>query len=276
MNIGEMHTEVRERLGEDEENFWSDTAVYRALNQAVQRFSHAHRWPWLIIACSFSVAEGDTEIELPDDVDFNRNYNLRLVPTDGNERYAVAPERVLPDRANDLRTTYASGSASLQPRYYYLDHRVINTYTAGYIEDGAGSDTARAIGASIRIIPAADRDYDGEVRYFRNVRLIASDAAEPFATPDCPIQYHDAIVALATGNLWLKELNGGQKAQEMFNIYNSILDQALSDAVSIPEDGLLVWGGEAPRNRQSSGFSGSFGPNGYGYLGWPDGEPSNT
>jgi hypothetical protein len=241
MNVGECFEEVRNRLGEDVQNFWSDTAIYRALNQAIQRFSHEARWTWLVMACEIDVTAGTTEIQLIDDVDFTRNYNLILVPTTG-DRDLVKPAKVDPHRAADLRKRYYSANSG-PPQFFYHDHRVINEYDpAGF---GELSDSGRTIGAAIRIIPAADQDYTAELRYYRNVRLLSVDDITD--VPDCPIQYHDAIVALATGNLWLKELNGGGKAQEQFNLYNSILDQARIDQTANANDEVQVIGSTPAR-----------------------------
>jgi len=248
MNIGECFREVRERLGEDAENFWRDSAIYRALNDAVQRFSHEHRWSWLVMQCSIDIAQGATEVQLIDDVDWSRNYNFILVPATG-DRDLVKPEKVQPERAAYLRNLYADTS-NLPPRYFYLDNRVINAYDP--VGPGEISDTARAIGLSVRLIPAADKAYTGELRYYRNVRLLSAD--DPEGVPDCPIQYHDAIVSLAAGKLWLKELNGGNKAQEMFNVYNSILDQARQDETNNADDEFILWGGEEPRRVRSPFF----------------------
>lgn len=282
MNLGEMYEEIRDRLGEDTENFWADTAVYRALNDAIIQFNHEARWQWLVTKSTFDVASGDTEIELVDDVDLKRHYGLILVPAvDTNDRNLRAPERVPPERMAELRQGFA-GITGAKPRYFYLDHRAINDYdgVTGYGED---SDNERAITAVITIIPAADQAYTGEFRFYRNTRMLYPPAHADYAAagsneqePDVPMQYQSAVVCLATGNLWLKELNGGTKAQEQFNVYNSILDRAKKEQASNADDEYIVWGGEVPRTRRANAGGGIFGPNGFGYLGSPEGELPNT
>ncbi len=303
MNVEEIREEIRARLGEDVENFWADTQIERAINQACQRFAHEERWPWLLVQAAFTVAAAAYDIELIEDVDFTRQMRLELRPTaDTNDYNLVAPEKVSSSYLLPLRQTYwdTTSTGLGSPKYYALDHRVVNTYVSGTDD----SDTIRAIGSVVRLCPQADKAYTGSFRFYRNVRLIGdtrivlaysaaadyvagdivSDAAvnylctvangasttayEPGVTvgwaafwvvttpeddvPDCPIQYHEAIVALATGNLWTKELNGGTKAQEQWNIYNMILAQAKKDLKANADDEVQVVGAISSRSQTFS------------------------
>jgi hypothetical protein len=250
MNLGEMRTEVRDRLGEDQQNFWMDRHINRRLYEAMMRFSHEQRWKWLLVRAQFDVAQDDETVELVDDVDFTRQFNFTLNPYtwDGaqwvaptNDRGLIVMEKQMDAYLSRMRANAASLTGT--PKWYAADRRVINTYTL----PSADSDTARAIGMAIRIFPAADVQYLADFRFYRNPRTFEFQADDlnidiDETVPDVPIQYHDAIVALACGNLWLKELNGGQKAQEQFNIYNSILDQARKDNAFNADDEVLVQG----------------------------------
>ena len=82
------------------------------------------------------------------------------------------------------------------PRWYYLLERTENV-------NGVSTPT-------VRFIPPAREDYDIVFTYYRLPRTVNADAD----ILDIPDTYSMAIVAMATGNLWLKELNGGTKAQE--------------------------------------------------------------
>jgi hypothetical protein len=64
--------------------------------------------------------------------------------------------------------------------------------------------------------------------------------------PDIPEQYQDAVISWATGMLWLKELNGGGKAQEQFTLYREVLDQARLDQKQLSIDEAIVWGKQDP------------------------------
>jgi hypothetical protein len=254
MNLAEIRDEIRQRLGEDLPNFWRDSYIDRAVNQAAQRFSHEERWTWLLVRCIFDLPVDEHGIEIADDVDYTRQFNLALRPRgDTTDTRLVIPMKVLGSQLQELRARYPISGT---PQKYSFDHRVIDSY----VLPSPHSDTTRSIGSLLRVYPAADKDYDGDFRYYRNVRKLGTVVAGDFVSDDdgvvdLPIQYHEAIVALATGNLWLRELTGGTKAQEQFNIYNSILEQARRDKAANADDEVQVFGinQEPNRNWMSEG-----------------------
>ena len=50
----------------------------------------------------------------------------------------------------------------------------------------------------------------------------------------------------ATGQLWLKELNGQGKAQEQFQLYAQILSDAQDELRHLGVDDIVAWGKEEP------------------------------
>ena len=242
MNRSEIRDEIRQRIGEDLENFWRDSYINRSIDQACQRFTHEERWKWLIMRVYLDLPADEWNIQLVDDVDYTRQYDLAMRPTgDTTDVRLVVPKKVDNYRLQELRQENPTSTGT--PHSYTLERRVVNTYTLPDVN----SDTTRSTGIQIRVFPTPNIAYDVDFRAYRNVRLLADDES----VPDLPIQYHDAIVALATGNLWLRELNGGTKAQEQFNIYNTILEQAKRDNAANADDEMQVFGIDRVQGRGS-------------------------
>jgi hypothetical protein len=244
VNRAEIRDEIRQRVGEDLENFWRNSYINRSIDQACQRFTHEERWKWLTMRVYLSLPAGEYEIQLVDDVDYTRQFDLSLRPTiDTTDIRLLTPRKVDAARLQELRQENPT-VVQARPHSYCLDRRVRNNYTL----PDPNSDTTRSTAIELRVFPTPNIDYDVDFRCYRNVRLLADDTA----VPDLPIQYHDGIVALATGNIWLRELNGGTKAQEQFNVYNTILEQARRDNAANADDEMQVFGIDRVRNRWES------------------------
>jgi hypothetical protein len=228
MNLGEARYEIRQRLGEDFEDFWREPHITRAVNEGLKRFAYEERWPWYRTVESFDLVADEGNIVLANNVEFNRNIDVAIQPwASSSSRDLHFPERVTPDNGWELRKLNPQLGL---PRYYFLES----------VASGTGSMVT-----TLRFSPEPDRDYKGELHYFR----IPADVVDESDVIDCPDQYVGAPVAWATGQLWLKELNGGGKAQEQFNLYNAVLAQAMEDFRSQPDDSPLSIGGMPPAGR---------------------------
>lgn len=220
-----MRAEVRDRLGERSENFWTDTSINAALDEGQRRFCHEERWPWLYASQkNIPVATGGTDIELIDNVAVNRHFNLVLRPVSGSPDIFI-PRKVLPHTGLRMQAERLSGP----PRFWFVTGHVTNFY-----EDGTFD-----IAQTITLVPAADREYTAEYTFTREPPGLA-DGTEP----EMPEPYQGAIIAWATAQMWLKELNGGTKAQEQFALYNTILDQARQDLKEFALDENTSWGND--------------------------------
>ena len=240
MNLATAKAEVRERLGETtEEDFWKDAQVLRALNEAQRRFSLEEKWPWLYASYQAAdLAQGATSIELIDAVDYSRHFSIALTKVGGDGRIVI-PRRITPAQGLTVKQKYAG--ARSEPRYYYLHRTVRNIYDEG---------VPNALANIAEMVPAADATYNVEYQFIRVPDELETDEQEL----DCPRPYQEAIIAYATGLLWLKELNGGGKAQEQFNIYNIVVEQGRNELNGIDLDQTVVWGRTPPEERLEDRF----------------------
>lgn len=241
-----MIKEVRDRIGDKAEfdmadaeydattvgNFWKNDFIERQLQEGNRRFNREKRWPWLIrIQEDIPVAPGQTEIELIDDVDLSRHMLLYLTK-DSNPDLAFPVKKISPYRGLYMKN--ANRNAAV-PKYYYVTRGLINT-------TGAGEDIEYAMALRIRLLPVAKEAMTGEFSFFKNPEIMTQ-----LMEPEMPEVYHEAIVAWATAQCFLKEISGAtNKAQEQFNLYNMILQQAVIDYSEPANDQLVIWGGEEP------------------------------
>ncbi len=226
MNRGDMRTQVRDIIGEDSADFWSDAELNRYLNEAQYRFSGEMTWPWLITEGSASLTEQD--LELPEGIDFTKAINLH-VTTEGGSRM-VQPRRVSAFKGFELRRRYNSDTTATYPSFFYVTSVV----------DGSGEGLFTT---TIRFIPTPADTLEVEYQYYRVVEELTADAD----IADLPVEYHKALVHHAAGTAWLKELNGGPKAQEQFELYTAVLDQAKNEFFSDPNDQHTVMGFDEPQ-----------------------------
>ncbi len=224
MDTATMKLEVRERLGETtEEDFWKDTHILRMLNEGLRRFSMEEKWPWLFTTrTDLTLPADSTTLGLETDIDINRYFSLVLVE---GSTALHAPRRVQP--GDGARIRVETFGVKDTPRWYWVE-RI--------------ADPGTVLNYVIRFAPQADKEYGAEYSYLRIPAALDSDDD----IPDIPEAYQEAIIAYATGMLWLKELTGGGKAQEQFNIYQAVLQQARQEMKAFAIDEQLVWGKRAP------------------------------
>jgi hypothetical protein len=231
MNLGEMRLDVRDRIGERTANFWSDEFINRKLNQAQLRFAREEKWTWLYaVQVNIPVPVNTMKVELMDGIDWTRHFGLTLY-RDGSD-IPILPKRVSPLHGrNHRQQEYTTG----EPRYWFPSTMVKNTY-----ESGDPSEWAHVA----ELVPAADQAYTAEVYFMREPTKMVADEDEC----DLPEAYQEAVVAWATAQCWLKDLNGGRKAQEEFNLYNTVLDQAKQDHLALAAGESVTWGGDDIRD----------------------------
>ena len=78
MDFDTIRLEVRERIGELEEDFFTDVEVDRAINEAQRRFAQEERWPWLYTEFVDTLAADQEDLELPENISINRVFNLSV------------------------------------------------------------------------------------------------------------------------------------------------------------------------------------------------------
>ena len=238
MNLGELRSEVRERVGETlEADFWTDAEIDRALNEGLRRFSNEERWPWLFTEFTTTTATSSDEISLPADVSINRVFGLSILDTttlNGGQMI----ERVTPMEGFRLRHAYVNSTGV--PQWYYISR-------TNLVDDLESPITYTA-----RLIPQPDASYDIEGIYFLVPPLLDGNEDEPAL----PREYHSALSAYAAGLLFLKEQAVSQKAGEQFSIYGSILANARKDTAQLDNDEVVAWGRSKPSGgRARFGYS---------------------
>ncbi len=232
MDLTTARLEVRERIGELSANFFTDSEVDRAVQDAVRRFNAEEQWPWLYTEWTdvLQGSMGDDTLLLPDDISINRIFNVSI--SGGSLAHPVTLERV--DPAAGFRLRFAYDTFTSHPTWYYLTSAV--------------GDVNASVVYTIRFVPVPDRDYDVEGQYLRTPTIPAG--ANDLM--DCPEEYADAIPAWAAGKLFLKELSISNKAAEQFGLYGKVLDQARHDTLSLASDMDIAWGREHPERRFTS------------------------
>ena len=232
MNLSTLRQEVRERIGELEEDFFSDDEVDRAINEAVRRFSAEEPWPWLYTEWTSALDGDDNSLDLPSNISLNRIFNMSV--SGGSLAQPRLLERLEPKAGFRARFIYDQRTGP--PRWYYIA-------ASNQDDDGAPPVTYTA-----RVIPTPDDDYDVEAQYLAVPAELSGDADEP----QVPDEYQEAIIAWAVGKLFLKEFSISQKASEQFSIYAKVLDQAREDTLALHQDEDVAWGREAPMRRYRS------------------------
>lgn len=231
MNLAEMRADVRERIGERSANFWTDTFITRKLNEGQRRFAREDRWTWLqAIQTGIPVPEGTSSIELIDGVDVSRHFAVVLTYEGGD--VPVIPTRIKAPNARQMQKLYTTSG---EPMYWYAAQTVTNEYESG---------DALEVASVIKLVPAADKAYTAEYFYIRDPADMVADEDEC----EIPEAYQEAVIAWATAQCWLKELNGERKAQSEFSLYNTVLSQAKADQAGLALDEKLSWGGDEYKN----------------------------
>ena len=228
MDRSAMRTQVRDIIGEDTADFWSDAELNRYLTEAQFRFLGEANWPWALTAATGQILAGETDLDLTEGIAFSRQINFKLSNDETARPYQ--PTRVSAVKGFELSLGYTSGTTGVAPLYFYI------VTVADDDDDNKFTWVARFIPA-----PAADMDVD--YQYFREGTDLDADDAVPLL----PVQYHKALVHHAAGTAWLKELNGGPKAQEQFELYNAVVNQAKMESFSDPDDDHMVMGHDDPQ-----------------------------
>lgn len=222
MDLGDIRTDVRERIGEDSADFFTDAEVDRAINIAQTTFIAEEPWPWLYTEWATSIAEGVDTLELPSNASLHRVFNLSIF---GGSLYRGRQlERVEPAAGFRIRHGYEAANAC--PRYYYLTSATRDAAEVLYV---------------VRLTPVPDVDYDIEAQYLR----VPAELTGSTDVPDLPDEYHPALPAWAAGHLFLKEMDISQKAQEQFQLYFGVLAQARK-LLEVQVDEQIAWSRGTP------------------------------
>lgn len=218
MDRDTMVLEVRRRLGEDAADFWADTEITRALNEAQRRFCHEADWSWLSTYASINLAINDTTFVLPNDVDINRVIVARVNIT-GTKSYKL--RRVTPADGFRLMSTYDTAA---NPKWFFI-------YTT--------AQSGGALVTTARLVPKVQKAGTIDMLYYRRPAELLTGPQEP----DIPEDYQEAIIAHATAKLWLWELDrSGIKANEQMAVYADIVDKALMHEAKLNDDEQLAIG----------------------------------
>lgn len=230
--FSEMQTDVRERIGEDAADFFTDAEVKRALNLALTTFTNEEPWPWLYTEYTATLGEGVTELELPSNAALHRTFNLSLsgdTLVRGRQLERLEPQA-------GFRARFAYESYVSAPSYYYLTAATRDASEVLYV---------------VRFVPIPDADYELEGQYLRvPEEMVASDDVA-----DLPDEFHPALPAYAAGTLYLKEMDISNKANEQFQLYYGVLAQARK-MLEVQVDETVAWSREAPvRGKRRMGVS---------------------
>jgi hypothetical protein len=226
--LADIRTDVRERIGEDTADFFTDAEVDRAINLAQTTFTAEEPWPWLYEEWASNLAEGQETLELPDNVSIHRAFNLSIFG--GSLSRGRILERVEPQAGFRIRHEYEGTVRA--PIYYYLTSASVDASASIYV---------------VRLTPVADTDYDIEAQYLR----VPVELSAPTDVPDLPVEYHPALPAYAAAHLFLKEMEISQKAQEQFQMYFGVLAQARK-LLEVQVDEQVSWGRRTPVRRTVS------------------------
>jgi hypothetical protein len=235
--LSDLRTDVRERIGEDTADFFTDAEVDRAINLAQTTFTAEEPWPWLYTEYATTISEGEDTLELPSSVSFHRFFNLTIF---GDNIYRGRQlERLEPQAGFRVRHEFAGASGC--PIYYYLTSASVDSSETLYV---------------VKFTPTPDVDYDLEGQYLR----VPAEMTSASDVPDMPTEYAPAIAAWAAGHLFLKEMSISQKAQEQFQLYFGVLAQARK-LLELQVDEKTAWGRDAVRLRRRTGVIDRIAPN---------------
>ncbi len=228
MDLVGIRTEVRDIIGETTADFWTDAELNRYITEAQFRFLGEANWPWLITGSTAAVVGGTATVALAESIEPHNLVAVRLTKTGDSRTYL--PKRVSPAKGFDLTTRYATNTTQSYPEWYY-------------ISAVADVDTDNLYIYTITLIPTPTSAMTLTFLYLRDGVVLSADTVEP----DLPVEFHKGLVHYAAGTAWLKELNGGQKAQEQFELYALTVEQAKREFFAEPDDTPLVMGKDEPQ-----------------------------
>lgn len=228
MDLLAMRTEVRDIVGELVADFWTDAELNRYITEAQFKFLGEAQWPWLVTASTLSFTGGTPTASFAESVEPQNIIAVSLEKVGDTRRYAL--QRVSPAKGFELQNRYSTATTSSYPGWWY----------ASAVAD-ADSDNLYIY--TVTLIPTPTSNMTFRFLYLRDGVVLSGDTVEP----DLPVEFHKALVHYAAGTAWLKELNGGPKAQEQFDLYNLTVVQAKREFFADNNDQPLVMGKNEPQ-----------------------------
>lgn len=229
MDLSNIRTEVRDILGEDAADFWTDAELNRYITEAQFRFLGEARWPWMITSGTAAVAAATATVALGEGIEWNNLIAVSLQKATDTRIYL--PKRVSPSKGFDLRTMYSTTHKASYPEWYY-------------ISAVADADADNLYIYTLTLIPTPTSAMTLAFLYVRDGVVLTGDTVKP----DLPVEYHKALVHYAAGTAWLKEVGpDARKAREQFEMYASVVGQAKNDHMGEPDDTPLVMGKDEPQ-----------------------------
>lgn len=228
MDLSAIRTQVRDIIGELVADFWTDAELNRYITEAQFRFLAEANWPWLITGSTATVTAAQATVALTESFEPTNLVAVRLTK-DGDTR-TYLPKRVTPQKGFDLTTMFSTSTTASYPEWYYLSAV-------------ADADSNNLYIYTLTLIPTPTSAMTLTFLYLRDAADLSGDTVEP----DLPVEFHKALVHYAAGTAWLKELNGGPKAQEQFDLYALIVEQAKREFFADPDDTPVVMGKDEPQ-----------------------------
>lgn len=223
-----IRTEVRDIIGELVADFWTDAELNRYITEAQFRFLGEANWPWLITGSTAAVVAATATVPLAESIEPQNIVAMRLTKAGDTRTYL--PKRVTPQKGFDLLTMYSTTTKTSYPLWYF-------------ISAVADADADNLYIYTLTLIPTPVGAMTLTFLYLRDGTILALDTDEP----DLPVEFHKALVHWAAGTAWLKELNGGPKAQEQFELYRAVVEHAQREFFSDPDDTPVVMGKDEPQ-----------------------------
>lgn len=229
MDLSVARTQVRYILGETTADFWTDAELNLYLLEAQHRFLGEANWPWLITSTTVAFSAGVATKAVGEGIEAQNIIAVNLAVNGDTRTYT--PTRVSPVKGFELGTLYNTTTTAANPLYWY-------------VSAVADADNDNLYIQTFTLVPAPTSAITMNVLYLRDAAAaFTSDTDEP----DLPLEYHKALVHYAAGTAWLKELNGAPKAQEQFDLYNKVVEQAKNEWFGQVESDPLVMGKDEPQ-----------------------------
>lgn len=228
MDLLAIRTQVRDVIGETAADFWGDAELNRYITEAQFRFLGEANWPWLITGSTAAVVAATATVALAESVEPQNIVAVRLTKTGDTRTYL--PKRVTPQKGFDLLTRFSTSTTASYPQWYF-------------VSAVADVDTDNLYIYTLTLIPTPTSAMTLTFLHLRDGTDLSADTVEP----DLPVEFHKALVHFAAGTAWLKEVNGGPKAAEQFQLYSEVVNQAKREFFSDPDDTPIVMGKDEPQ-----------------------------
>lgn len=229
MNRDDAVLQLRNRIGEEEEDFWdTDDELIPFLNKGVTQFSGEERWPWLLTEVVDTLPGGDSDYQLPEGLLFPEGFGLLLTPSGMLAPYQ--PTRVPAAKGQELRQTFYQ--TALRPKFFYLVT----------VQDDGDPDVQDYIQV-VRFVPTPTDDMDITFLYYRTP-FAPQTGSDEYDVPD---QFIDGPLAYAEYLCWRKEMQGGAKARDALEEYAYNLSLAKRRVRKDSNDAETGWGNAEPQ-----------------------------